>query len=76
MKYRRKDRVTLWHPDSPGVKLSVRPSWLRCLGVSRSDFASLGESIHATRKLPDPYVSGLPWLVQVPTPELTITEWP
>jgi hypothetical protein len=36
-------RVTLWHPDSPGVRVTVRPSLLRRVGVIRSPFATLGE---------------------------------
>lgn len=36
--------VTLWHPDSPGTRLRVRPSLLRRLRIVRSPFATLGES--------------------------------
>lgn len=36
---------TLWHPDSPGVRLVVRrPSLLRRLRIIRSPFATLGEA--------------------------------
>lgn len=38
-------RVTLWHGDSPGSKLRVKPSLLRRLGFMRSDFATMGESL-------------------------------
>ena len=36
-------RVVLWHPDSPGSRVSVRPCLLRRLGIVRSEFATLGE---------------------------------
>lgn len=62
MRYRRTDRIVLWHPDSPGVKVSVRPSWLRCFGVVRAEFATLNETIYAVKHFPDAYYSGLPWL--------------
>lgn len=35
--------VTLWHDDSPGVRLRVRPSLLRRLGLIRHPFTTLGE---------------------------------
>lgn len=36
-------RIELWHPDSPGSRVIVRPCWLRRLGVIRSVFATTGE---------------------------------
>lgn len=41
--------VTLWHPESPGVKVTVRPCWLRRLGIVRSPFATLGEVLRMYR---------------------------
>lgn len=35
--------VEVWHPESPGVRVVVRPDWLRRLGLRRSPFASLEE---------------------------------
>lgn len=35
--------ITLWHPDSPGMRVRVRPCLLRRLGIIRSPFATLGE---------------------------------
>lgn len=36
---------TLWHPESPGVRLVVRrPSLLRRAGINRSPFATMGEA--------------------------------
>lgn len=36
---------TLWHPDSPGVRLVVRrPALLRRLRINRSPFATMGEA--------------------------------
>lgn len=32
-----------WHPDAPGTRLTIRPGWLRRLGLVRSPFATLGE---------------------------------
>lgn len=32
--------VEVWHPESPGVRVTVRPDWLRRLGLRRSPFAS------------------------------------
>lgn len=38
---------TLWHPDSPGVRIVVRrPSLLRRLRINRSEFATLGECLN------------------------------
>lgn len=38
---------TLWHPDSPGVRLIVRrPGLLRRLGINRSCFATLSEALN------------------------------
>lgn len=37
-------RVHLWHPDSPGMRLWVKPCLLRRLRVVRSPFATLGEA--------------------------------
>lgn len=42
--------VTLWHPDSPGVHVTVRPSLLRRLGIVRSPFATLGEVVRMYRE--------------------------
>lgn len=44
--------LVLWHPDSPGVKVIVRPCLLRRLGVVRSEFATLGEvlTMHRDRE--------------------------
>lgn len=41
--------ITLWHPESPGMVVTVRPSWLRRLGIVRSQFATLGEVIRMYR---------------------------
>jgi hypothetical protein len=35
--------VELWHPESPGGRVFIRPSFLRRLGIVRSEFATLGE---------------------------------
>jgi hypothetical protein len=35
--------VTLWHDDSPGVRLRVRPCLWRRLGLIRHPFTTLGE---------------------------------
>lgn len=35
--------VTLWHPDSPGGRLRLRPSWWRRWVAPGSPFATLGE---------------------------------
>lgn len=35
--------VNLWHPDSPGLHVTVRPCLLRRLGLLRSPFATSGE---------------------------------
>lgn len=43
--------ITLWHPDSPGTRLRVEKSWLRKLGVVRSEFAITGEVLNYYRKL-------------------------
>lgn len=32
-----------WHPDSPGVRMIIRPGLLRRLGVNRSQFATTSE---------------------------------
>lgn len=42
---------TLWHPDSPGTRLRVRPSLLRRLGIVRSPFATQGETARRFRHL-------------------------
>lgn len=42
-------RVTLYHPDSPGSIVTVRPCLLRRLGIIRSPFATLGEVIRMHR---------------------------
>lgn len=39
--------VELWHPESPGGRVIVRPCLLRRLGVIRSEFATLGETLRA-----------------------------
>jgi len=41
--------VELWHPDSPGVRVIVRPGLLRRIRLNRSVFATLGECIRADR---------------------------
>jgi hypothetical protein len=38
--------VVLWHPDSPGMRVTVRPCLLRRLGIIRSPFATLGEVLY------------------------------
>jgi len=38
--------VMLWQPDSPGVRVVVRPCLLRRLGIIRSPFATLGEVLY------------------------------
>lgn len=47
--------VTLWHPDSPGVRIRVHPGPLRRYGVVRSPFASLYEVLryYAARRALD-----------------------
>ena len=37
-------RVHLWHPDSPGSRVWVKPCLLRRLRLIRSPFATLGEA--------------------------------
>jgi len=37
--------VLLWHPESPGMRVLVKPSFLRRLGLIRAPFATLGEVI-------------------------------
>lgn len=38
---------TLWHPDSPGVRIVVRrPALLRRAGIIRSEFATIGEALN------------------------------
>lgn len=39
--------VTLWHPDSPGTRVRVRPGLLRRLHIVRSPFATLSEVLRA-----------------------------
>ena len=39
--------VIVWHPDSPGMKVVVRPCLLRRLGIIRSPFATLGEVLYS-----------------------------
>lgn len=45
-----KGRQFLWHPDSPGMAMWVRPCWLRRVGVIRSPFATNGEVLRYYRK--------------------------
>jgi len=40
--------MTLWHPDSPGMKVVVTRTWVGRLFKNR-DFATLGETIKAYR---------------------------
>lgn len=40
-----------WHPDSPGVRLIIRPSWARRLGLIQSPFATLRETLRYYRDL-------------------------
>ena len=35
--------VTLWHDDSPGIRLRVRPCLFRRLGLIRHPFTTIGE---------------------------------
>jgi len=35
--------VELWHPESPGIRVLVKPCLLRRLGIIHSPFATLGE---------------------------------
>lgn len=58
--------VVLWHPESPGVKVEVKPCLLRRLRVVRGPFATLSETLRPDMR----YVSGLPWLLE-PNPEET-----
>lgn len=63
---------TLWHPDSPGVRLVVRrPSLLRRAGIIRSPFATLGE---ATNKHTDLYF--YPITNHAPTTDVDLTRSP
>lgn len=38
-----KREVNLWHPDSPGTRVWVRPGFWRRTGINRSPFATLSE---------------------------------
>lgn len=42
--------VRLWHPESPGIKVTVRPSFMRRIGLARSEFATLGEVLDMYRR--------------------------
>lgn len=44
----RRQPVTLFHPDSPGVRVTVMRSWFGRLFYS-NDFATLGECLRASR---------------------------
>lgn len=46
-------RLTLWHPDSPGMRVTVTVGLLRRLRLRRSEFATLGESIREHRRRDD-----------------------
>jgi hypothetical protein len=48
--------VELWHPDSPGMKVVVRPCWLRRWRLVRSEFATLGELKSMYRGRPRRYL--------------------
>lgn len=48
----KREPVTLWHPASPGVKVTVRRNWFE-RKLKSKHFATLGECIKAT----DRYVS-------------------
>lgn len=52
--WRLRRRITVWHHDSPGVKVEV-DRWLPWW--RRSPFSYVGEPFVR-------YVSGLPWLVE------------
>ena len=43
--------LILWHPDSPGARVPVRVGLLRRLGLRRSPFATLGETVAFYRAL-------------------------
>jgi len=43
--------VLLWHPDSPGMRVMVKPSLLRRFGIVRAPFATLGEVIRHYREV-------------------------
>lgn len=42
--------MILWHPESPGMKVDVQPSWLRQMWIVRSEFATSGEVIRMYRR--------------------------
>lgn len=44
------ETVTLWHPASPGVRVTIKPGLLRRLGLRTSPFATLSETYGADRK--------------------------
>lgn len=44
--------IELWHPESPGGRVSIRPCFLRRIGIIRSDFATLGETIAMYKRDP------------------------
>lgn len=43
--------IRLWHPESPGSRVIVRPSFLRRCGIVRSEFATLGETLKMYKEL-------------------------
>jgi len=47
------DRLTLWHPDSPGQRVLIRPCLLRHIGVIRSEFAALSEVLRMYKEATD-----------------------
>lgn len=44
-------KVMLWHPESPGVRVIVRPSFWRRIGIVRSEFATYGEVLRMYREM-------------------------
>jgi hypothetical protein len=46
MKY----RIKLWHPDSPGMRIWIDPCFLRRIGIIRSPFATLGETLYSKQR--------------------------
>lgn len=44
-----KGLYVLWHPDSPGVRVTIVPGLLRRLRIRRSPFATFGEIKKAKR---------------------------
>jgi len=44
-----KKQFKLWHPESPGIKVSVERNWIQQI-IYPKEFATLGETIKAYRK--------------------------